>query len=526
MAEEDGVDSLIDNLAVNVYDKSMVLLIAAGCSIEAGIPSGGILTKRFIDQLANDLVKTKEEICRDFVRKENPTLDEVTEAINESLGRAKIIKILDLDEWKKKKPIEGGTHHIIADLCHEGYFPKIITTNYDDLIEKGCDNRKLNPVVIRHSSNLPLVNDDITCIYKIHGCISRDDEIAITTSDLNSWKVGTNGWRGETVCFCLRSRGLLSVGYSASPSGITETVKYILNESVKYGYSPYWVDNIELKEPAINLLKSVNAEEKHIQLDSKDFFAKLQKRLIEKEIDAIYHRHVKTLIKVNLGDYEELEAQVTGKWNDLHSKLLSFSINKLNDIFKPYASWFDPAIPYLPISKNNSKIGKFFYWILLLWVALENAGSLIGEIAINENAFHLVIRTTRDSGFHNINVMFVNAQEKDISKTKECINTFSNLMTMDSGRISFERPSTEHFRAPHSKIILFVIDNDREPTKNTEIVLGNIKERGDPTILRSRRGSCTATVLYETELNRRLDSDIEDFNRFIMETMGVSNTNG
>jgi NAD-dependent SIR2 family protein deacetylase len=525
MAEEDGVDSLIDNLAVNVYDKSMVLLIAAGCSIEAGIPSGGILTKRFIDQLANDLVKTKEEICRDFVRKENPTLDEVTEAIKKKFGRAKIIEILDLNEWKKKRPIEGGAHHIIADLCHEGYFPKIITTNYDDLIEKGCDDRKLNCVVIRHSSDLPLVREDTTCIYKIHGCISRHDEIAITTNDLNDWKKGTKNWRGENVCVCLCSRGLLSVGYSASPSGITETVKYILDESVKYSYSPYWVD-IKLSEPARKLLESVRAEENHIQLDSKDFFAKLQKRLIEKEIDAIYRGHVKTMIEAYLDEYEELKAQVTGKWNDLRSKLLSLSINTLNGIFKPYASWFDPAIPYLPISKNNSKIGKFFYWILLLWVALENVGSLIGEIAINENAFHLVTRTTRDSDFHNINVMFVNAQEKDISKTKKCINTFSNLMTMDSGRISFERPSTEHFRAPHSKIILFVIDNEREPTKNTEIVLGNIRERGGPTILRSRRGSCTATVLYETELNGRLDSDINDFNRFIMETMGVSNTNG
>ena len=114
--EEEAV-SLIESLAVNVYDKRMVLFIAAGCSREAGIPSGVILTERFINQLATDLAKTKEEICRDFVRNENPTLDEVTEAMMLPLGRAKIIKILDLDEWKKKKPIEGGTHHIIADLC-------------------------------------------------------------------------------------------------------------------------------------------------------------------------------------------------------------------------------------------------------------------------------------------------------------------------------------------------------------------------------------------------------------------------
>lgn len=522
--EEEAL-SLIENLAVNVYDKSMVLFIAAGCSIEADIPSGAVLTERFIDQLANNLGKTKEEIRRDFVGKEKPSLDEVTEAIKSKLGRPKIIEILDLDEWKKKKPIPGGTHHIIANLCHECYFPKIITTNYDDLIEKGCEERGLRCQVIKHKADRPLEKDDITCVHKIHGCISHHPDIVITSSDLDQWKEGENEWRGEVVRYLLHSRGLLSVGFSASPSGITETVRYILNESVKYSYPPYWVD-IELKEPAKKILESVSAEENYISLDAKSFFATLQKRLIEKEIDAIYRSHVKPLIKTYLGEYKELKAQVTEKWNDLRSKLLSISVNELNDILKPYACWFNPKVPYLPLSKNDSKIGKFLYWILLLWVALENAESLIDGIAINKNAFHLVARSTQDSGFYNINIMFVNAQEKDIRKTKECIYSFSNLMTMDSGAISFERPSREHFQAPTNRIILFVLDNERVPTRNLNIDLGNIRERGDPNILRPRRGSSTATVLYETELNEKLDSDIEDFNEFIIGTMGVRETNG
>lgn len=522
--EEEAL-SLIENLAVNVYDKSMVLFIAAGCSREAGIPSGSELTERFINQLANDLGRTKEDICRDFVEKEEPTLGEITEAIEKEYGRPKIIKILDLGEWRRKKPIPGGTHHIIAELCHEGYFPKIITTNYDDLIEKGCDERGLKYQVIKDKADRPLERDDITCVHKIHGCISHHPDIVITSSNLDQWKEEENEWRGEVVRYLLRSRGLLSVGFSASPSGITKIVRYMLNESVKYSYPPYWVDK-ELNESARTLLTSVSAEENYIRLNSKNFFAELQRCLIEKEIDVIYHSQVMQLIEYHLDEYMELKAQVTEKWNNLRSKLLFLSVNKLNDSFKSYASWFNPKVPYLPLSKNDSKIGRFLYWLLVFWVALENAGSLIDGIAINENGFHLVTRTTLGSNFYNINVMFVNARENGICKIKECINTLSTLITMHLGGTSFERLSTEQFRAPHSKIILFVIDNDREPTKTIEIELGNIRERGESTILRSERGSCTATVLYETELNRKLDSGIENFNRFIIETMGVSNTNG
>lgn len=522
--EEEAL-SLIENLAVNVYDKRMVLFIAAGCSREAGIPSGSELTERFINQLANDLGRTKEDICRVFVEKEEPTLGEITEAIQKEYGRPKIIKILDLGEWRRKKPIPGGTHHIIAELCHEGYFPKIITTNYDDLIEKGCDERGLKYQVIKDKADRPLEIDDITCVHKIHGCISHHPDIVITSSNLDQWKEGENEWRDEVVRYLLRSRGLLSVGFSASPSGITKIVRYMLNESFKYSYPPYWVDK-ELNESARTLLTSVSAEENYIRLNAKNFFAELQRCLIEKEIGAIYRSHVKPLIKTYLGEYKELKAQVTEKWNDLRSKLLSISVNALNDILKPYACWFNPKVPYLPLSKNDSKIGKFLYWILLLWVALENAESLIDRIAINENAFHLVARSTQDSGFYNINIMFVNAQEKDIRKTKECIYSFSNLMTMDSGAISFERPSREHFQAPTNRIILFVLDNERVSTRNLNIDLGNIRARGDPNILRPRRGSSTATVLYETELNEKLDSDIEDFNEFIIGTMGVRETNG
>lgn len=523
MAEKDGVDSLIEYLAVNVYDKSMVLFIAAGCSREAGIPSGSELMERFINQLANDLGRTKEDICRDFV--EEPTLGEITGAIEKEFGRPKMINILDLGEWRRKKPIPGGTHHIIAELCHEDYFPKIITTNYDDLIEKGCDERGLKYQVIKDEADRPLEKDDITCVLKIHGCISYHPDIVITSSNLDQWKEGKNEWRDEVVRYLLRSRGLLSVGFSASPSGITKIVSYMLDKSAKYSYPPYWVDK-ELNESARTLLKSVSAEENYISLDAKSFFATLQKRLIEKEIDAIYRSQVMQLIEYHLDEYMELKAQVTGKWNNLRSKLLFLSVNKLNDSFKSYASWFNPKVPYLPLSKNDSKIGKFLYWILLLWVALENAGSLIDGIAINENGFHLVARSTQDSGLYNINIMFVNAQEKDIRKTKECIYSFSNLMTMDSGAISFERPSREHFQAPTNRIILFVLDNERVPTRNLNIDLGNIRERGDPNILRPRRGSSTATVLYETELNEKLDSDIEDFNEFIIGTMGVRETNG
>ena len=97
-------------------------------------------------------------------------------------------------------------------------------------------------------------------------------------------------------------------------------------------------------------------------------------------------------------------------------------------------------------------------------------------------------------------------------------------MTMDSGAISFDTPSREHLKAPTNRIILFVLDNESEHTKNITIDFGNIRDRGDPNILRLKRGRSTATVLYETELHEKLNSGIENFNRFIIETIGVSNT--
>ena len=218
-------------------EKKLILFAGAGVSKDAGLPTAWDLMLKTASYLYASENKGNEE---------NPDIQDWF--INSKYAKmtyAKLISKLfprpnDQRDFLKKhlndKPI-GDAHKLIAELVRRNIVRAIITTNFDNYIERALLEKGLTPQVlasdddIRHAE--PLIHCKSVRIYKPHGDLERG-EIKNTPKDLEE----LNKAMAEELIHIMSDHCILIIGYAGEDAGILDILKK--RNHNKYGL--YWVD--------------------------------------------------------------------------------------------------------------------------------------------------------------------------------------------------------------------------------------------------------------------------------------------
>ena len=167
---------------------------------------------------------------------------------------AALIGLDKATDWEKEPSV---AHHLLAMLIMEGLVMQIITTNYDDQIERAC-NRIGVPIQVVHDRTDYRSRGDgrgetRPALFKIHGCrshylaarqedehnhsaetwktlVARSGALVITDRQLQHWRDSRWAWARDLFQDLLRWRPFLFVGFSASDPVLQGTLNAVAEE--------------------------------------------------------------------------------------------------------------------------------------------------------------------------------------------------------------------------------------------------------------------------------------------------------
>jgi SIR2-like domain len=196
-----------EDLVRAVRDRSAILFVGAGVSMNLGLPDFGGLVDTIAEELGYD-----SEIFERFAG--HSELAEFYLVQQRPLGKLRS----RLDVMWHGGHIEIGNslvHRLIVELD----FPLIYTTNYDRWIERAYEHWKKDYVRVLSVSDLKAISPGSTQIVKLHGDFDDDDSLVLTESSyfdrLDLESPLDIKLRADTL-----GRTILFVGYSLSDINI------------------------------------------------------------------------------------------------------------------------------------------------------------------------------------------------------------------------------------------------------------------------------------------------------------------
>jgi len=160
--------SIPKELIVQLKKGNVVLFCGAGISVsEGGLPSREQLTRELAERAGEpELV--------------NAPLPEVAQAYETKMGRQSLIEYV-ADRIYDPRYIPLPNHQLIAALP----FTKIVTTNWDNLLEKALDQAGKSVVVVKvmRDPNVAYADETKVLLVKLHGSVEQKDSIIITGDD-------------------------------------------------------------------------------------------------------------------------------------------------------------------------------------------------------------------------------------------------------------------------------------------------------------------------------------------------------
>lgn len=145
----------------------------AGISFHSGLPLANEMVSAILQKLGLNEAETIAILNSEFP----------FEAFMETIQLEKNIDIV-LDVFKEGQP--NTTHRFIAQLIKHGFITTVVTTNFDLLIEKSLaelglfEGRDYDKYSSENDFGKVDWNNKRIKLIKIHGCISKKDEVAIT----------------------------------------------------------------------------------------------------------------------------------------------------------------------------------------------------------------------------------------------------------------------------------------------------------------------------------------------------------
>ena len=252
----------MDKIKQRLFDfisrEEVLLFAGAGMSMYAGYPSGAELARIIFDELPEVY---QEQI--DFTK----NLPKLTDDISNVSGIKKDFLFDILEREFLREPKNTSIHTLLAGIPQ---FKTIITTNYDDLIEKTHNNIQ----VIRKSKDYPKVNPKNQILFKIHGDLEEKESIILTNSDyikfFSESKEDSIFW--NAVKERMSVNHILFIGYSLEDPNVDTIIKKIINQLGNSRKEMFFVSP-SISVPRLGFLKKNRI--KYLQSTGEIFFPEL-----------------------------------------------------------------------------------------------------------------------------------------------------------------------------------------------------------------------------------------------------------
>jgi hypothetical protein len=274
------------SLAFSIHSNPGVyaLLLGSGVSQAAGIPTGYEIIVDLVQKIAGLM---KQECINDpyswYLETfgEEPRYTTLFDIIAKTPAeRSQLIKeLFEPGPKEKEKGLKMPTaaHKAIAELVQHNYIKVIITTNFDQLLEKSLAEVGITPTIISSpdatEGALPLPHARCT-ILKVNGDYA-DIRIKNTPDEVNNYD--------ERIISYLErifdEYGLISCGWSAEWD---ETLGNIIKRTPRHRFSTYWATIGQLGEKASKIIEARLGHTIPIR-SADDFFVDLKEKVLALE---------------------------------------------------------------------------------------------------------------------------------------------------------------------------------------------------------------------------------------------------
>lgn len=195
-------DKLLDELAQDVVDKKIIPFVGAGLSRNLGMPEWDEL----INRVAEDL-----DIDPDILKLQGDFL-QIAEyhVIKYGGSKNRISKIID--RVLRSVEVDIGASRVHECLVKMN-FPKIYTTNFDEMIELAFKYHGEDCCTIATLEDILGARDNVTQIVKFHGTLNHDETLVISESDYHN-RLDMEGPLDIKLRSDLLGKTVLFLGYS------------------------------------------------------------------------------------------------------------------------------------------------------------------------------------------------------------------------------------------------------------------------------------------------------------------------
>jgi tetratricopeptide (TPR) repeat protein len=159
----------LEILSQEILNKNISIFCGAGISFNSGVPLVRDIKSKILSSLPF------EESDFDFLMKYSMPFELFMESLIESSSTASLLNIFEIGFY-------NTNHLFIARLAKEGYLRNIITTNFDNFIEKALEELKVSFKIYYKESDFEKIDwtSSEVKLIKIHGSIVDKSNMAVT----------------------------------------------------------------------------------------------------------------------------------------------------------------------------------------------------------------------------------------------------------------------------------------------------------------------------------------------------------
>ncbi|AGL03567.1 SIR2 family protein [Desulfoscipio gibsoniae] len=195
-------DKLMDELAQDIREKKIIPFVGAGLSRNLGLPEWDVLMARVAEDL--DIDPDILFLHGDFLQIAEYHI------ICHGGSKNRISKIIDRNLRSIKIDIAASqAHKCLVDM----HFPKIYTTNFDEMIEMAFRYYGVPYYPIATLDDILAAPDNVTQIVKFHGTLDLDETLVISETDYHN-RLDMEGPVDIKLRADLLGKTVLFLGYS------------------------------------------------------------------------------------------------------------------------------------------------------------------------------------------------------------------------------------------------------------------------------------------------------------------------